>query len=196
MKQVDNLTRRLARLPGLGPRSARRIVQHLLARRESLLLPLTQDLQHLADSLLVCSVCGNWDESSPCHLCLDAKRDRSIVCVVEQIADLWALERSACYRGQYHVLGGVLSALNGVGPDDLRLAKLEKRVKDDDIREVILATNLTLEGQTTAHYIAARLARFGVKASRLARGVPVGGELDYMDEGTLSTAIEARQKIV
>ena len=196
MKQVDKVTRMLARLPGLGPRSARRVVQHLLARRESLLLPLVEDLRHLAHSLVVCSVCGNWDESSPCNLCLDAKRDRSLLCVVEQIADLWALERSACYRGQYHVLGGVLSALNGVGPDDLRLAKLEQRVKEFEIREVILATNLTLEGQTTAHYIAARLARLGVKASRLARGVPVGGELDYMDEGTLSTAIEARQKIV
>ena len=196
MKQIENLTRMLARLPGLGPRSARRVVQHLLARRESLLLPLAQDLQRLADSLAVCSVCGNWDERSPCYLCLDAKRDRSMLCVVEQIADLWALERSACYRGQYHVLGGVLSALNGIGPDDLRLNKLEQRVKDFDIREVILATNLTLEGQTTAHYIAARLTRLGVKASRLARGVPVGGELDYMDEGTLSTAIEARQKIV
>ncbi len=196
MKQIENLTRMLARLPGLGPRSARRVVQHLLARRESLLLPLAQDLQRLADSLAVCSVCGNWDERSPCYLCLDAKRDRSMLCVVEQIADLWALERSACYRGQYHVLGGVLSALNGIGPDDLRLNKLEQRVKDFEIREVILATNLTLEGQTTAHYIAARLTRLGVKASRLARGVPVGGELDYMDEGTLSTAIEARQKIV
>ena len=196
MKQIDNMTRMLARLPGLGPRSARRVVQHLLARRESLLLPLAQDLQHLADSLKVCSVCGNWDEISPCHLCLDTKRDRSLLCVVEQIADLWALERSECYRGQYHVLGGVLSALNGVGPDDLRLKKLEQRVKECEIREVILATNFTLEGQTTAHYIASRLAHLGVKASRLARGVPVGGELDYMDEGTISTAIEARQKIV
>ena len=196
MKQVDDLTRMLARLPGLGPRSARRIVQHLLARRESLLLPLAQDLRHLADSLAVCGECGNWDEISPCRLCRDTKRDRSLLCVVEQIADLWALERSACYRGQYHVLGGVLSAIDGVGPDDLRLAKLEQRVKDNNIREVILATNLTLEGQTTAHYIATRLARLGVEASRLARGVPVGGELDYMDEGTLSTAIEARQKIV
>ncbi len=195
MKQVENLTRLLARLPGLGPRSARRVVQHLLARRETLLLPLAQDLRQLADTLAVCSVCGNWDERSPCHLCLDSKRDRSLLCVVEQIADLWALERSDCYRGQYHVLGGVLSALNGIGPDDLRLKTLEQRVREFEVREVILATNLTLEGQTTAHYIAARLARLGVKTSRLARGVPVGGELDYMDEGTLSTAIEARQKI-
>ena len=196
MKQIDDATRMLARLPGLGPRSARRIVQHLLTRRDNLLLPLAEELRRLADSLAVCSVCGNWDERSPCSLCVDAKRDRSLLCVVEQIADLWALERSACYRGQYHVLGGVLSALNGIGPDDLRLAKLEQRVQSTEIQEVILATNLTLEGQTTAHYIAARLTRMGVKASRLARGVPIGGELDYMDEGTLSTAIEARQKIV
>ena len=195
MKQVEKLTRLLGRLPGLGPRSARRVVQHLLARRESLLIPLAQEMMSIAESLTVCQICGNWDEVTPCYLCSDEKRQSATLCVVEQIADLWALERSACFNGRYHVLGGVLSALNGVGPDDLRLASLEKRVLEQKIEEVILATNLTVEGQTTAHYIADRLGKLGVKATRLARGVPIGGELDYMDEGTLITAIESRQKI-
>ncbi len=195
MKQVEKLTRLLGRLPGLGPRSARRIVQHLLARRESLLIPLAQEMMAVAESLTTCRICGNWDEVSPCYLCIDEKRENATLCVVEQIADLWALERSDCFRGRYHVLGGVLSALNGVGPDDLRLASLEKRVVEQKIEEVILATNLTVEGQTTAHYIAERLGKLGVKATRLARGVPIGGELDYMDEGTLATAIESRQRL-
>ena len=195
MKQVEKLTRLLGRLPGLGPRSARRVVQHLLARRESLLIPLAQEMMSIAESLTVCQICGNWDEVTPCYLCSDEKRQSATLCVVEQIADLWALERSACFNGRYHVLGGVLSALNGVGPDDLRLASLEKRVLEQKIEEVILATNLTVEGQTTAHYIADRLGKLGVKITRLARGVPIGGELDYMDEGTLITAIESRQKL-
>lgn len=195
MKQIEKLTRLLGRLPGLGPRSARRVVQHLLAKRESLLIPLAQEMMAVAESLTVCRICGNWDEVSPCYLCIDEKRESATLCVVEQIADLWALERSDCFHGRYHVLGGVLSALNGVGPDDLRLESLEKRVLEQNIEEVILATNLTVEGQTTAHYIAERLAKLGVKATRLARGVPIGGELDYMDEGTLTTAIESRQRL-
>lgn len=195
MKQLEKLTGLLSRLPGLGPRSSRRIVQHLLVRRENLLVPLAQEMLLLAERMSICSECGNWDEIDPCSLCRDDSRESSLLCVVEQIADLWALERSACFRGRYHVLGGVLSALNGVGPDDLRLASLEKRVREEKIEEVILATNLTVEGQTTAHYIAGRLASMGVKSTRLARGVPIGGELDYMDEGTLTTAIELRQKV-
>ncbi len=195
MKQLEKLTGLLSRLPGLGPRSSRRIVQHLLVRRENLLVPLAQEMLLLAERMSICSECGNWDEIDPCSLCRDDSRESSLLCVVEQIADLWALERSACFRGRYHVLGGVLSALNGVGPDDLRLANLERRVREEKIEEVILATNLTVEGQTTAHYIAGRLASMGVKSTRLARGVPIGGELDYMDEGTLTTAIELRQKV-
>jgi len=193
MREIDRVIHLLARLPGLGPRSARRAALALIRERESLMRPLSQALAEAADAVKPCSVCGNLDTVDPCGICSDHKRDRSSVCVVEQIGDLWALERSAAYSGLYHVLGGVLSAIDGIGPEDLAIAGLVARCRTGEVREVILATNLTVDGQTTAHYIAERLAETGVTVSRLAPGVPVGGELDYLDDGTLAAALAARR---
>jgi recombination protein RecR len=190
---LDRLVELLAKLPGLGPRSARRAALFLLKRRESLMEPLSLALQETARRIRPCSVCGNLDTADPCALCRDPRRESDIVCVVEEVADLWAIERSAAFKGRYHVLGGTLSALDGVGPEDLKIEKLVARVSETGVREVILALNATVEGQTTAHFIADRLAGSGAKVSRLAHGVPVGGELDYLDEGTLSAALAARQ---
>ena len=196
MSEIERLIQLLARLPGLGPRSARRAALHLIRNKDSLLEPLARAMADAARSIRVCSSCGNIDTVDPCAICTDPKRDASTICVVEQVADLWALERAASFKGRYHVLGGVLSALDGIGPEDLSIGALVARAAPDrGVREVILATNLTVDGQTTAHYITERLAPGGVKVSRLAHGVPVGGELDYLDDGTLVAALAARQDL-
>lgn len=191
--EIERVIRLLARLPGLGPRSARRMALHLLDRRETLMEPLAEALAAAASAVAPCSVCGNLDTADPCSICTDSGRDGSVLCVVEQVADLWALERSGAFQGRYHVLGGTLSALDGVGPEDLRIASLVERARAAEVTEVILALNATVDGQTTAHYIADRLAESGVTLSRLAHGVPVGGELDYLDDGTLLAALRSRR---
>ncbi|MBM3949923.1 MAG: recombination protein RecR [Rhodospirillales bacterium] len=193
MLDIERLIQMLARLPSLGPRSARRVALHLLKRKDATLTPLVQALTEAAANVRTCSACGNLDTADPCGICADAKRDLSVLCVVEDVADLWAMERAGAFRGRYHVLGGALSALDGVGPEELRIPKLVERVAAERIGEVILATNATVEGQTTAHYIAERLAGTGAKVSGLAQGIPVGGELDYLDDGTLSAALKARR---
>lgn len=195
VNDIDRLIQILARLPGLGPRSARRAVLFLIKKRESLLLPLIQAMQDVASSIKPCSVCGNLDDQDPCAVCKDDRRDGGSICVVTDVADLWALERTAAYRGRYHVLGGVLSALDGIGPEQLNLASLYRRVESGDIKEVILALGATVDGQTTAHYVSDRLQGFNVTVSRLAHGVPVGGELDYLDDGTLIQALRARSRL-
>ena len=194
--EIEKLVQLLARVPGLGPRSARRAVLHLIRKREELLAPLAEALRVANERIVVCSTCGNIDTGDPCTICRDARRDGSILVVVETVADLWALERAALLNARYHVLGGVLSPLDGVGPDDLSIASLISRVRESEtqevVREVVLAVNATVDGQTTAHYIADLLTPLGVKVTRLAHGVPVGGELDYLDEGTLAAALERR----
>ena len=195
MLELDRLIQLLSKLPGLGPRSARRAALFLLKRRESLMEPLAAALVETAAKVRPCGRCGNLDTADPCALCRDPRRDQGLICVVEDVADLWAIERSAAYNGLYHVLGGTLSALDGIGPEDLRIEPLVKRVGEIKAREVILALNATVEGQTTAHYVMDRLAATGVHVSRLAHGVPVGGELDYLDEGTLSAALAARKSL-
>ena len=191
--EIDRLIQLLAKLPGLGPRSARRAALYLIKRREALLAPLAGAMAAAADAVRNCARCGNLDTIDPCAICADPRRDGSVICVVEEVADLWALERSAAFRGRYHVLGGTLSALDGRTPEDLNIATLIGRAGAGDVNEVILATSATVEGQTTAHYIADRLAGCDVTVSGLAHGVPVGGELDYLDDGTLSAAIRLRR---
>jgi len=193
--EIERLIQLLAKLPGLGPRSARRAALHLVKRRETLLDPLARALADAAERVRACSVCGNLDSADPCAICTDAKRDASTICVVEEVADLWALERAQTFAGRYHVLGGTLSALDGVGPEDLNVAGLIARARAPEVTEIILALNATVEGQTTAHYLSDRLADCGVAISRLAHGVPVGGELDYLDDGTLSAALKARRPV-
>ncbi|WP_342359395.1 recombination mediator RecR [Terrarubrum flagellatum] len=190
--EIERLIQLLARLPGLGPRSARRAALQLIKKREQLLSPLADAMRVAADRVLVCSNCGNVDTSDPCAICSDNRRDASIIVVVEDVADLWALERAAALNARYHVLGGTLSALDGVRPEDLNIAKLVDRAADPAVKEVILALNATVDGQTTAHYITDVIAHLPVKATKLAHGVPVGGELDYLDEGTLSAALRQR----
>ena len=189
---IDRLIGLLSRLPGLGPRSARRAALHLLKKRESLLAPLASALTQAAETIRNCDQCGNLDTADPCAICGDMERDASVICMVEEVADLWAVERSGIYRGRYHVLGGTLSALDGVGPEELKIAKLVERASNAKVKEVILATNATVDGQTTAHYVADRLAQCEVKITRLAHGLPMGGELDYLDDGTLIAALKAR----
>jgi recombination protein RecR len=191
--ELERLIQLLAKLPGLGPRSARRAALHLLAKREQLLRPLAVALTEAADRVKACSVCGNLDTQDPCGICTDVERDGSAICVVEDVRDLWALERAGAFRGRYHVLGGTLSALDGRGPEALRVGELVERVRTTGASEVILAMNATVEGQTTAHYVAERLEPTGVKLTRLAQGVPLGGELDYLDDGTLKAAFRARR---
>ncbi len=193
--QIDQLIQLLAKLPGLGPRSARRAALHLINRKDSLLQPLAQAMSQAAESVQTCEICGNLDSSQPCAICRDERRDPSVICVVESVADLWALERSGVFKGRYHILGGTLSALDGVGPEDLNVPGLIARAGEEAVTEVILATNATVDGQTTAHYLAERLEDCGVKISGLAHGVPVGGELDYLDDGTLATALGARRPV-
>jgi recombination protein RecR len=191
--EIERLIDLLAKLPGLGPRSARRAALYLIKRPAQVMDPLAQAMARAAAAIRTCSVCGNVDTHDPCGVCADARRDKAIICVVEDVADLWALERTASYAGRYHVLGGTLSALDGVGPDDLNIGGLVDRARDPAVREIILATNATVAGQTTAHYITERLAGCGVTVSRLAHGVPVGGELDYLDDGTLTAALKSRR---
>ncbi|NNM78686.1 recombination protein RecR [Sphingomonas sp. ID1715] len=194
--EIETLTQALSRLPGLGPRSARRAVLHLLKRRETALAPLLRALEAVNERLATCGICGNVDTTDPCGICADPRRDARALCVVEDVPDLWALDRSRLFPGKYHVLGGRLSALEGVRPEDLRIDSLIRRVESGGIDEVVLAMNATLEGQTTAHYIAERIERFPVRLTQLAHGLPVGGELDYLDEGTLAQALRARRPVV
>ncbi|MBF0374435.1 MAG: recombination protein RecR [Alphaproteobacteria bacterium] len=191
--EIERMVQLLARLPGLGPRSARRAALFLIKRRDSLLEPLGRAIADTLDRVRACSVCGNLDSADPCAICADARRDETMLCVVEDVVSLWALERSGAFRGRYHVLGGVLSALEGVGPEDLGIPGLVQRVAAGEVREVILALSATVDGQTTAHYIVDRLAGASLRLTGLAHGVPVGGELDYLDEGTISAALAARR---
>lgn len=218
--EIEHLIKLLSRLPGLGPRSARRAVLHLVRQRETLMLPLNDALTVARDKIITCGTCGSIDTADPCIICADPKRDDTILCVVEDVADLWALERANATKGRYHVLGGVLSALDGVGPDDLNLAGLKPRCMQAGVKEIIIATNATVEGQSTAHYIMDMMADInsdsgginsdsinsdrgggadisgdGIKITRLAHGVPVGGELDYLDDGTLAAAVKSRREI-
>jgi recombination protein RecR len=193
--EIEHLIALLAKLPGLGPRSARRAALYLLKRRESVMTPLARLLEDTAAAVATCSVCGTLDSTDPCAICADPRRDRTQICVVEDVADLWALDRAGTYKGLFHVLGGVLSALEGVGPEDLNIARLVARAGAGGVREVILALSATVDGQTTAHYIGERLAGMDIAVTRLAHGVPVGGELDYLDDGTLSAALKARRPV-
>ncbi len=191
--EIERLIQLLAKLPGLGPRSARRAALHLIKRKDQLMAPLSMALSEALENVVVCTNCGNVDSCDPCTICADLRRDRSVICVVEEVADLWALERATAISGQYHVIGGTLSALDGIGPDDLNIAGLIDRARSEEVAEVVLAMNATVDGQTTAHYITDRLGDCNVKVSRLAHGVPVGGELDYLDDGTLAAAVKARR---
>ena len=193
-EEIERLIQLLARLPGLGPRSARRAALHLIKKKENLMEPLADAMVEAVRTVVTCSTCGNVDTVDPCNLCIDNKRDHGTLVVVEDVSDLWALERASAMNAAYHVLGGVLSPLDGVGPGDLNLDQLINRVATGEVNEVIIAVNATVEGQTTAHYITDQLEPFEVAISRLAHGVPVGGELDYLDEGTLSAAMRARTK--
>jgi recombination protein RecR len=190
--EIERLIQLLAKVPGLGPRSARRAALHLIKKKEQLLAPLAAAMAEAVDKVRVCSVCGNVDTADPCSVCTDPRRDAATLIVVEDVADLWALERAGAMNARFHVLGGTLSPLDGVGPDDLNLKPLVSRVAAGGVAEVILAVNATVEGQTTAHYITDQLSGLGVKVTRLAHGVPVGGELDYLDEGTLAAALKSR----
>ena len=193
--EIEALTQALSRLPGLGPRSARRAVLHLLKKREGALGPLRAALEAVDERLETCATCGNVDTSNPCAICADPRRDAPALCVVEEVADLWALDRARLFPGRFHVLGGRLSALEGVRPEDLSIDALVRRLETGGIDEVVLAMNATLEGQTTAHYLAERIERFPVRVTQLAHGLPVGGELDYLDEGTLAQALRARRPV-
>ena len=192
---LEDLIRKLGRLPGLGPRSARRAVLFLLKNRDRLMLPLANDMNGVARNIRACVACGNLDITDRCSICSDPRRDHSRICVVEDVGDLWAMERASVYRGLYHILGGTLSAIDGRGPNDLLVDRLLIRAGDDRVDEVILALSATVDGQTTAHYIGERLAATAVDVTRLARGMPVGGELDYLDDGTLAQALQARSKL-
>lgn len=193
--EIERLIQLLAKLPGLGPRSARRAALHLIKNRERLFAPLASAMAEARDKVTVCTHCGNVDTIDPCTLCTDPRRDRTLICVVEEVGDLWALERAGAWSGLYHVLGGTLSAIEGVRPEDLAIDQLIDRAAHEQVKEVVLALNATVEGQTTAHYITERLKGMNIATSRLAHGVPVGGELDYLDEGTLTQAMKARRPL-
>ena len=193
VSEIEHLISLLAKLPGLGPRSARRVALHLLKKPDQIMLPLAEVIQSTASTISNCDTCGNLDTIDPCRICADEKRDLQLICVVEEVADLWAIERTSAFRGQYHVLGGTLSAIDGINPNDLNIETLLERAEKPEMKEVILATGATVSGQTTAHYILERLERIDVKVSRLSHGVPVGGALDYLDDGTLTTAINSRR---
>ena len=192
---LESLIKRLSRLPGLGPRSARRAALHLLKNKETTMLPLARELDNVARTVKTCVDCGNLDVADKCQICTDSRRDAKRICVVEDVADLWAMERAGIFSGQYHVLGGTLSALDGRGPKELGIERLVNRTNDIEQGEVILATSATVDGQTTAHYIGERLERTGLTITRLAHGVPVGGELNYLDDGTLTQAMKARRPL-
>ncbi|MCK5296669.1 MAG: recombination protein RecR [Alphaproteobacteria bacterium] len=193
--EIEQLIKMLSRLPGLGPRSARRVALYIVKKKDSFLGQLIKALKEVEATVSICSICGNYDSQNPCHVCASHKRDSSIICVVQDVADLWAMERTSAYNGKYHVLGGNLSALDGIGPDDLNIEKLIEKLSSGEIKEVILALSATVEGQITVHYIADRIKKTSVKVSGIAHGVPVGGELDYLDDGTIQTAINARREI-
>ena len=193
--EIDHLVRLISKLPGLGLRSARRIVLHLLNNKEKEMLVLSDEIKDVAERVKFCVICGNMDTSEECYICKDEKRDVSTICVVENVADLWAIERSGVFSGKYHVLGGVLSALDNIGPDDLKIGQLVQRAKSEKIKEVILANSATVDGQTTAHYIADQLSSTDIILSRLAQGLPMGGELDFLDDGTITQALRARSKL-
>ncbi len=193
--EIDHLVRLFSKLPGLGLRSARRIVLHLLNNKEKEMLVLSDEIKDVAERVKFCIICGNMDTSEECYICKDEKRDVSTICVVENVGDLWAIERSGVFSGRYHVLGGVLSALDSIGPDDLKIGQLVQRAKSEKIKEVILANSATVDGQTTAHYIADQLSSSDIILSRLAQGLPMGGELDFLDDGTITQALRARSKL-
>lgn len=192
-KEIDQLIGLMAKLPGLGPRSARRAVLQLVKKRTLLLEPLARSMTEVAATARECLTCGNVGTSDTCGICADPKRDASMICVVSDVADLWAMERSSAFKGRYHVLGGVLSALDGVGPEELHIPRLVNRVETGGVTEVILALSATIDGQTTAHYIADQLEGSGASVTSLAQGVPIGGELDYLDDGTITAALRARK---
>ena len=193
--EIEQLIQLLAKLPAFGPRSARRAVLHLLNKKESHFTPLMTALKNVYDKIVVCPICGNMDTQAPCSICSDSKRNQSQICVVRDVADLWALERAGAFKGCYHVLGGVLSALDGIGPEELKVQELLDKVAGGGIEEIILALPATVEGQTTAHYLADRLEGYPIKLSALSRGVPIGGELDYLDDGTLQMAFKTRRAV-
>ena len=192
-KEIKNLITLMAKMPGLGPRSARRGVLNLIKNPEKLMLPLAKALIQVSENIKLCSICGNIDSDDICGICKDDKRDKKIICVVEDLTDLWALERSNTYKGRYHILGGVLSAIDGINPEDLRIKELINNIKENDVEEVILATSATLAGQTTSFYITDLIKDMNVTVSRLAQGIPIGGELDYLDDGTIGAAIDSRK---
>ena len=192
-KDIERLVKLVAKLPALGTRSSRRIVLQLLKKRESLFLPLIDAMRDVAENVKTCKICGNYDTESPCPICASESRDPTTVCVVQDVADLWAMERVAMFRGRYHVLGGILSALDGVAPEDLNIEKLYSRIESEGIKEVILALPATIDGQITANYLIQKLKSFNVKVSTLAQGIPMGAELDYMDEGTIQLALNSRK---
>ena len=191
--EIERLIKLLSKLPGLGPRSARRAALDMLKKREQLMKPLSEALEIAYETISECEICGNIDSCNPCQVCTAPGRDQSVICVVQDVSDLWAMERSGAFKGLYHVIGGTLSALNGVRPDDLNIATLIARLEKGGVSEVVLAMNATVDGQTTAHYITDQIETFGAKISRLAHGVPVGGELDYLDDGTISAAMRSRR---
>ena len=193
--EIEKLIQLLARVPGMGPRSARRAALHMIKKKEQMLGPLAEAMADAYDKVRICSTCGNVDTTDPCTICTDPRRDRSVIIVVEDVADLWALERAGAMRSVYHVLGGTLSPLDGIGPDDLNIKGLVDRVAQGGVTELVIAVNATVEGQTTAHYITDQLDGFDLAITRLAHGVPVGGELDYLDEGTLAAALRSRTKL-
>ena len=194
-QDIDILIALMAKLPGLGPRSARRAVLHLIKKRDILLSPLSDAIYNVAQTARECLSCGNIDTKDICEICINSKRGNGQICVVEDVSDLWAMDRSNVFKGRYYVLGGNLSALDGIGPDELRIPHLVKRVKGENINEIILALNATVDGQTTAHYIADQLDEMDVAVTSLAQGVPIGGELDYLDDGTISAALNARKSV-
>ena len=193
--ELQRLIDLLAKTPGLGPRSAKRAALHLLKKRDQVMRPLAFALEDAANKVTACSICGNWDSIDPCAVCVDDERVSSIICVVEGVGDLWALERAGVHRGRYHVLGGLLSPLDGIGPDELAIGKLIERAGTPDVTEIVLALASTVDGQTTGHYISDHLAGVEVNVTRLSQGVPIGGELDYLDEGTLAAAMKARRSV-
>lgn len=191
---IENLSKIIAKLPGLGPRAAKRVILHLANNKEKSLLPLIKSLQSLNDNIHNCQICDNLDEGEVCSICASNVRDKSIICIVEEVADLWAIERAGNYKGVYHILGGNLSAISGKTIDDLNLSNLYNRLKQGEVREVVIATSATLDGQTTAHFLSDQLKEFNIKVTRLAYGIPVGSELDYLDEGTISIAFKSRSE--
>ncbi len=192
---IEKLVYLISKLPGLGKRSARRAVLHLIKNKDALMSPLASMMQKAMDSIKICEQCGNIDSNNPCHICTDGRRMQDQICVVEEVSDLWAIERSNIFRGTYHVLGGTLSAIDGRGPEDLNIEKLVQKSSNENVREIILATNATVEGQTTAHYIMERLKDIDISISQIAHGIPIGGELDYLDDGTLGAALKARKAV-